>query len=99
MTPTEARLRMINNGFNITPLRDGKRPFLLSWQEHQATESDIHEWEREYPNASNTGIICGAVAEVDIDVLHQAAADALEAWVRPHLGEGKVLVRYGLAPK
>jgi hypothetical protein len=33
MTPTEARLRMINNGFNITPLRDGKRPFLLSWQE------------------------------------------------------------------
>src|SRR5688572_2352950 len=70
-TPTELRLQILDAGWHPLPVV-GKRPILRSWQRHCAEaplEEEVERWGREWPDAASTGIACGAVVAIDIDVL------------------------------
>lgn len=61
----KAALFYVRQGWSVIPLTPGdKRPLLPSWQEFQsrrATEKEVSEWWRKYPNA-NIGLVTGAVS-------------------------------------
>jgi hypothetical protein len=58
----------------------------------------IRAWSWNYPKLSNTGILCGDVVGVDIDVMDAAMSARLAGLVAEHLGAGR-LRRVGQAPK
>ena len=92
MTCTEARLRLLEFGYEPTP-DTGKQTFLPGWQSRQITSKEICGWPTKFPNANNTGIRTTVSPAVDIDVLDQTVADAIERTVPPSLR------RIGMAPK
>ncbi len=99
------RLRLIDNGYRITPIRTwggrnaGKAPYLNGWQTLTATADDVATWK-----SASTGIICGTqpdgshLVAVDIDILDAALALEIEEQARAMLGEN-TLLRIGRAPK
>jgi hypothetical protein len=79
---TELRLKLHGNGYHPVPVvgahvdtnSAGKRPTMTAWQTKCRT-ADPHEisgWSRSQRNNTNTGILCGDVVGVDIDVLDEA---------------------------
>lgn len=100
------RLRLIDNGYRITPIRNwgpagaGKAPYLTGWQTLTATADDAATWKR----SASTGIICGTqpdgshLVAVDIDILDPVLALEIEEQCRAMLGEN-TLLRIGRAPK
>jgi hypothetical protein len=83
-------------GYRVTPTR-GKAAFLPAWQSHPITD-DILKTHGE----CNTGIICGDVLAVDVDILNQEVIDAIyRAWkTEGHLDKFKRAPRRtGQAPK
>ena len=99
------RLRLIDNGYRITPIRTwgqkkgrGKAPYLVGWQKLFPTAVDA-TWK-----SRSTGIICGTQADgshlmaVDIDILDAELALEVEHQVQAILGETPLL-RIGHAPK
>jgi RecA-family ATPase len=99
-TPSEQRLQLLRAGFNPLPL-SGKLPVLREWQKRQDTsEGDIDIWAKVHASAVNTGILTRSVPCLDIDILNQDAAEAVEQLVRERFEEGgHILVRVGLSPK
>jgi hypothetical protein len=99
-TATEFRRRLRQAGFNPLPLR-GKVPALREWQRRtEASGDDIRLWETLFADATNTGALCRLMPTLDIDVLDQDAAEAVENLVRDRFEErGFILVRVGKAPK
>ena len=99
------RLRLIDNGYRITPIRTwgaagaGKAPYLTGWQTLTATADDVATWK-----SASTGIICGTqpdgshLVAVDIDILDPVLALEIDAQCRAMLGEN-ALLRIGRAPK
>lgn len=52
-------------------------------------------WARDFPNASNTGMLCVTAPTLDIDLLDTEAVDAAVALVQERFGgRGKILLRY-----
>ena len=100
MTPSEVRSRMIKSGFDPLPV-SGKAPVLKEWQKRtETTQGDLDIWNRLYPDATSTGMLCTRCPTLDIDILNEAAVDAAIALVRERFGErGKVMLRYGRRPK
>jgi RecA-family ATPase len=100
MNPTERRQQLRAAGFSPMPLQ-GKQPVLMAWQERfVVNDEEIALWEKLYPYAVNTGILCRLTPCLDIDVLNPDAAEAVEAMVRERFDErGYILVRIGLPPK
>jgi Bifunctional DNA primase/polymerase, N-terminal len=99
MTPTAARLALLNAGFSPIPV-EGKRPPLKEWQKAQANATEIELWERLFPAAKNTGVLTARTPFIDIDLLAPEAAEAIEALARGRFeGRGRLLVRFGRAPK
>jgi P4 family phage/plasmid primase-like protien len=78
----------------------GKRPLIEKWQEICATadEAEIRRWSRAEPNCTNTGLLCGDLVGVDIDVLDSEIAETVRRLAVSMLGETP-LVRIGKAPK
>ena len=105
-TPTEDRRRLRDAGFIPVPLASedpskGKRPLPAQWQtlEH-VTDDLIVTWEKQWPTSINTGIVCGDVACIDIDVMDGTIANAIQDRTAELIGEsGNLLVRFGLHPK
>ena len=97
---TALRLQLISAGYAAIPV-EGKRPALKAWEQMLcASRQDIALWERDYPYAENTGILCRTTPVVDIDISQEAAARAIEDLAREHFEErGNILVRFGSAPK
>jgi hypothetical protein len=97
----DVRQAMANNGFTRLIPVIGKVPPLDEWQMvDEVSREMLEEWERDWPNADNTGILTKLVPTFDIDILDAAAADAAEAMVRERYGDrGVIMVRVGLAPK
>jgi putative DNA primase/helicase len=105
---TELRIGLYNNGYRPVPVlganavdKDaGKRPTMRNWQTVCATaEIDtIAKWTASQPANVNTGLLCGTLAGVDIDVLDQELVDVLVAKAEEILGPSP-LRRTGYAPK
>lgn len=75
----EGRRRLLENGYEPIPVR-GKRPLWDDWQEVPITPERLSEVESAYPDHSNTGLRCGHLAVVDIDLWNaEHAADISEA--------------------
>jgi predicted P-loop ATPase len=97
---TALRLQLRRNGFHPIPV-EGKKPVLKGWQQKfDVSEEEIRRWEKTYPRARNTGVIAKPTPGLDIDIMHEAAAEAIEALAREFFEEhGNIHVRFGLPPK
>jgi AAA domain/Bifunctional DNA primase/polymerase, N-terminal len=100
MTPTDARLALLRHGYSPLPL-NGKAPTPKSWEQKIETNpAEIHLWDTMWPRAVNTGILTRFTPCLDIDILNQEAAEAVEALVRERFEDGGyILIRIGKAPK
>ena len=96
----DIRLAMLASGYVIIPVI-GKKPPLEGWQNVKSASREVLEaWERDYPVASNTGILTRFTPTFDIDLRNELAALAVENMVREHFnGRGTILTRIGFAPK
>ncbi len=107
---TALRLQMLAGGYFPVPVlrhdtakaSAGKRPTLMGWEKvcASADAAEIQRWTTDHQQreCTNTGVLCGEIVGLDLDVLDpdlaiqvQALADAM----LPHTP----LVRIGLAPK
>ena len=101
MTPTEVRSLLIENGYVPVPC-DGKNAKSAQWERCtlETAQTALTMWARDFPNASNTGMLCVTAPTLDIDVLDAEAVDAAVALVQERFGGGgKILLRYGRRPK
>ena len=99
--PSEVRQRLRIAGFSPLPI-SGKRPAMESWETKIDVNADeIQLWDRLWPNARSTGILTRLTPTLDIDILNEEAAVAVEDLVRQRYesDRGYVLVRIGRAPK
>ena len=78
----------------------GKQPVMKNWREicDTADEAEIRRWLRDEPNCTNTGLLCGKLVGVDIDVLKSSLAEKIRGVAVSMLGETP-LVQIGKAPK
>jgi Bifunctional DNA primase/polymerase, N-terminal len=97
---TERRQQLRANGYMPIPLF-GKVPPLKEWQKFTVISADmITLWEKVWPDAGNTGCLTRYMPTLDLDILNEAAARAIEDLVRERFEErGHILVRIGKAPK
>ena len=101
MNKTYLRLSLLENGFHPIPILDGtKRPALRNWNnfKHHPSENEIRQWETHYPNASGTGILCGEVVAIDIDVLDETLVTKIRNMIFNLIGEAAP-ERQGKKPK
>jgi hypothetical protein len=96
----DIRLAMIICGYVVIPVI-GKRPPLVGWQDiESASRETLEAWGRDYPGASNTGIVTKLTPTLDIDLRNEPAAIAAENMARGRFGgRGTILVRVGCSPK
>src|SRR6478672_4108029 len=99
-TLLEVRQALVDHGFTPIPVH-GKVPPFNSWQNvANVTSSMLAAWGRNWPRATNTGILTRITPTIDIDVLNEHAAIAVEELVRERFEErGYILSRIGRAPK
>ena len=105
---TDLRLKLHGNGYHPVPVvgahvntnSAGKRPTMTAWQTKclTADAQDIASWSKSQRNNTNTGILCGDVVGIDIDVLDAALSAKLEARAIEIFGP-TALRRIGRAPK
>jgi hypothetical protein len=105
--PTEARLKLLENGYHPVPVTDpkpgddqaGKKPTLTNWQTvcQTADSSEIKSW-KQRRSENNTGILSGKTVGFDVDVLHVEAAADIKAMLISNLGLTPP-IRYGQKPK
>jgi AAA domain/Bifunctional DNA primase/polymerase, N-terminal len=74
---------------------------LADWEQLTAvTPEQIDMWSKIWPDSINTGVLTFNMPVLDIDILNEEAACAIEAHVRERFEErGYVLVRIGKPPK
>jgi hypothetical protein len=96
---TTKRKKLRDAGYSPIPVI-GKIPKLKGWQKKIApNDNEIELWEKKFPNA-NTGLLTRQMPTLDVDILNQQAAEAVEQLVwKGFKDRGKILVRVGLAPK
>ncbi len=105
---TALRLHLHGNGYHPVPVTGpdadvpsaGKCPRMSGWQEkcQTATPQDIALWRQQYPDHTNTGIACGKIAGVDIDILDAEISAERVARAQELCGPTS-LIRIGRAPK
>jgi len=99
--PAELRLHLLGNGYQPVPIfphdaavkHAGKRPMIDAWQRGGATPEAIRRWP-----AGNTGLLCGELVGIDIDILDRIAAEGVRELATDLLGPSR-LIRIGRAPK
>jgi hypothetical protein len=96
----QRRLQLRARGYMPIPLF-GKEPPLKEWQKLTVISRDmIALWNKIWPDAGNTGCLTRYMPALDIDLLNQDAAVAIEDLLRERFEErGWFLVRIGKAPK
>ena len=97
---TAIRLRLHAAGYFPIPT-NGKKPVLDEWPERTKTGPEhIAAWAREYPFATNTGVLTARMPAFDGDILNPEASAAVKDLVRARFGDcGHFLERVGLPPK
>src|SRR5262249_19155055 len=90
----------VDHGYTPIPII-GKAPPFTSWQKvENVSRSMLEAWGRNFPRATNTGILTRYTPTLDIDVLNKPAAIALEDLVRERFEQrGCILPRIGKPPK
>src|SRR5262245_34560819 len=78
---TRQRKQLLDAGYIPIPT-NGKIPAPRAWQDTAPTVQDIDEWSRQYPTATNTGILTKYTPTVDIDVHDARVAEELEITLR-----------------
>lgn len=97
---TALRLQLRKNGFDPIPV-EGKEPHMNGWQTKLNVSNDeIRLWAKTYHLAHNTGALAKNTPGLDIDIMHEAAANAVEMLAREFFEEhGNIYVRFGRPPK
>jgi hypothetical protein len=97
---TQRRHQLRANGYMPLPLF-GKAPPLKEWQKLTVISRDmITLWGKVWPDAVNTGCLTRLMPALDIDILNEEAARAIEELTRERFEErGWFLVRIGQPPK
>jgi hypothetical protein len=97
---TRYRQRVRVAGYLPVPVA-GKAPVSQGWQKLTDTNAEqIADWGKHWPDATNTGVLTLRTPALDVDVLDQEAAEAVESLVCERFDDhGSVLVRIGKAPK
>lgn len=105
---TDLRLTLHRNAYRPVPVLGphvatksaGKRPAMKSWEAVCATadEAEITRWTNAQRNCTNTGLLCGTLIGIDIDVLDAGHASRLAGMATDMLGPSP-LSRIGRAPK
>ena len=87
-------------GPHVATKAAGKRPAMKSWEAVCATadEAEITRWTNAQRNCTNTGLLCGTLIGIDIDVLDASHASRLTGMATDMLGPSP-LSRIGRAPK
>jgi bifunctional DNA primase/polymerase-like protein len=103
------RLALIAAGYIPIPLfgkappnkNNNSRKSFFDWEQtNNVTPEMLAMWAKMWPDAGNTGILTKTTPALDLDILNEEAARALEDRVRKHYDEvGHILVRIGLPPK
>jgi hypothetical protein len=99
-TPTAKRLMLLMGGFAPIPV-NGKAPPVKGWQNlGSADRAVIKAWAKTLSGATNTGCLTARMPTLDIDILNEEAARAVEDYVRESFEQqGLVLSRIGKPPK
>jgi hypothetical protein len=106
---TALRIELSHHGYPPVPVTSpwakgvdspGKAPRLRAWQIvcRTADEAEIASWPRRLVDHGNTGILCGDIVAIDIDVMDDELANKIEVHARTRLGDTP-LRRVGLPPK
>jgi len=107
------RLHLCKQGFIPLPLygkeppvygKNNKRKGLTEWTAlRNVTRQQIEMWGKTWPDALNTGVLARDAPALDIDILNEPAARAVEELARKILFDPEeqddVYVRFGLPPK
>jgi hypothetical protein len=66
----------------------GKAPRITDWPTicAEADEAVIGSWSRRYRDHTNTGILCGQVIAIDIDLMDESLVTQIEELARTSLG-------------
>ena len=99
-TALEVRQALVDRGYVPIPVI-GKEPPFKRWQKIESVSRAMLEgWGRNWPRASNTGILTKLTPTLDADILNEPAAIAVEDLVRERFEErGYILPRIGKPPK
>ena len=85
--------QLAENGYRPVPIKNGtKRPPMDGWPAFRVDDAALSEYRQ-----CGTGLLCGELVGLDIDVLHERAAAELLDLARVELGGGPC--RVGKAPK
>ena len=104
---TSLRLMLLRNGYTPLPVvgpnargkSPGKRPGIDGWQAIDVDEATIRSWRlRSVWSCINTGLRCGVLRGVDIDILDADLAQSIHQVALSLLGPTQLL-RIGRAPK
>lgn len=104
---TELRLKLLANGYSPIPVTSpdpndpqaGKKPAIKDWANSNVrTTGEIAAWQHRYTHASNTGLVCGRLVAIDIDVDDENAAERILEAVFDSVGLDTP-VRIGRAPR
>jgi len=105
---TDLRLTLHRNAYRPVPVLGphvatkaaGKRPVMKSWEAVCVTadEAEITRWTNAQRNCTNTGLLCGTLIGIDIDVLDEGKAAHLTTLACDMLGATPAK-RIGRAPK
>jgi hypothetical protein len=93
-------VQLVTNSF-APVLCAGKRSLEDGWADkHAPTVREIEERSKAHPRWTNTGLLARNAPGLDIDILDEGAAQAVEDLTRQRFGGlGRILVRIGLPPK
>src|SRR6516164_1188844 len=99
-TILEVRQALVNRGYTPIPVT-GKIPPFKKWQKvGNVSRPMLEAWDKNWPRATNTGILTEYTPTLDADILSEPAAVAIENLVRERFkGRGHVLPRIGKPPK
>lgn len=105
---TALRLALRRHGYRPVPVAGvhlaiksaGKRPLMKGWETvcAAADEAEISRWTVTQRDCTNTGLLCGEIVGIDIDVPVEGLAAQIEMLAREMLGDTP-LKRIGRPPK
>jgi putative DNA primase/helicase len=106
MNMTALRLGLLDHGYIPLPITNpdapgkdaGKRPTLKHWQTVETTPAAIRSWERSRRHETNTGLRCGHLLGIDVDVRDGGLVHRLLDLASDTIG-ATPLMRIGQAPK
>jgi hypothetical protein len=95
---THLRCGLATYGYRVTPVR-GKDACVSNWPNSRWRAAQMEGLARNYPDATNTGLVCGELVALDIDTPDPAVADAICSMVAKLPGADGSPYRIGKAPK